>query len=205
MTLAQPLLDVLLPAYAPCSGFKATCRAMRWVPHQGHVPRGFCGAAGRLDEVRLVLVCAEPGDPHDGESHAAVRVRLRLEVLREWKGPLRRNFRKLLDECWPGFGFQERMRRTWTTESALCSAERETAEVHGDIERACADRFLLRQLSLFPGAVVVALGGKANGRLRRVGFGGHLKAFALAPPGCNYTGARPSWQKVAAEARRRVP
>lgn len=71
MTLAQPLLDVLLPAYAPCSGFKATCRAMRWVPHQGHVPRGFCGAAGRLDEVRLVLVCAEPGDPHDGESHAA--------------------------------------------------------------------------------------------------------------------------------------
>ncbi len=62
------LRRVLLPAY-PCSSFGSTCQEeMRWNPARGHVPRGFCGALGRLSEVQLVLLVAEPGDPHQGES-----------------------------------------------------------------------------------------------------------------------------------------
>jgi hypothetical protein len=43
---------------------------MRWAPEEGHVPRGFCGATGSPEDVRLVVVSAEPGDPHESEAHS---------------------------------------------------------------------------------------------------------------------------------------
>jgi hypothetical protein len=42
---------------------------MRWNPKAGHVPRGFCGAISTPDDVKLVLITAEPGDPHAEENH----------------------------------------------------------------------------------------------------------------------------------------
>jgi hypothetical protein len=36
------------------------------------VPRGFRGASGTLEEIELVLVFAEPGDPHSGETHRGI-------------------------------------------------------------------------------------------------------------------------------------
>ena len=61
---SQELIDVLEPAYAPCSGFSDKCRGVaRWCPAAGHFPRGFIGAFGDLDEVKVVIVVAEPGDP----------------------------------------------------------------------------------------------------------------------------------------------
>jgi uracil-DNA glycosylase len=66
------------------------------------------------------------------------------------------------------------------------------------VETACRQRFLDRQLDLFPGAVVVALGSKATKRLRGRTF---LSAFAAAPPGCNFRGARESWERIADAVR----
>lgn len=42
---------------------------MCWKPTKGHVPRGFCGAMGKLTDVKIVVICAEPGDPHDKEDY----------------------------------------------------------------------------------------------------------------------------------------
>lgn len=72
MKLNQSLVELLAPAYAPCAGFSDKCREMRWNPAEGHVPRGFVGAAGSPEEIELVLVCAEPGDPHQGETHGGL-------------------------------------------------------------------------------------------------------------------------------------
>lgn len=61
------IMDVLLPAYAPCPHFRSrggSCREAVWSPEQGLVPRGFLGATGELHEVRLVMVFAEPGHPY---------------------------------------------------------------------------------------------------------------------------------------------
>ena len=55
---------VILKAYGPCPALAGACSEMQWDPARGHVPREFCGATGDLDEVKLVIVCAEPGDPH---------------------------------------------------------------------------------------------------------------------------------------------
>jgi len=69
MSVPPQLAKILEPAY-PCPEFEARCKSiMRWEPKAGHVPRGYYGAIGNLDEVELILVVAEPGDPHAGEFH----------------------------------------------------------------------------------------------------------------------------------------
>jgi len=66
MPLPMPnpaLLDVLLPAYAPCQhlpGRGGSCREAVWQPQRGYIPCGFLGATGELHEVRVVMVFAEP-------------------------------------------------------------------------------------------------------------------------------------------------
>jgi hypothetical protein len=72
MKLHPSLSEILLPAYAPCADFSNACNEMRWIPEAGHVPRGFLGACGDLSDVELILVFAEPGDPHFGETHTGL-------------------------------------------------------------------------------------------------------------------------------------
>jgi hypothetical protein len=119
--------DVLVPAYKPCDCFKSTCAGMRWSPEHGHVPRGFCGAWRQLDDVELVLIVAEPGNPKQGESYQTDSPEKLLEAVSRYVyGCLERsdslyhlNIRYILRKCWPRLTFAERMRRTWITESTL--------------------------------------------------------------------------------------
>jgi hypothetical protein len=205
------LKDLLLPAYGPCPAFDSVCSDMRWSPAEGHVPRGFSGATGELREVELVLVCAEPGDPHTGERHDAGTTEewyLRstssysYKCLREGTDLFHRNIRLILKLCWPELEIGPQLRKTWITDSVLCSAKTEGGKVSGAIEQECRRRYLERQLAAMPWALVVALGGKAYERLK--GIPGVLKAISAAPPGCNYRQARPSWEQVARTVRSRT-
>ena len=54
MSMHASLQAVLSPAYR-CAEFGARCEGMRWEPKLGHVPRGFLGATGSLEEVELIL------------------------------------------------------------------------------------------------------------------------------------------------------
>lgn len=61
------LSALLLEAYEPCSNINVKsgiCPQAKWDPESGHIPRGFLGAMGALDDVELVMVFAEPGHPH---------------------------------------------------------------------------------------------------------------------------------------------
>lgn len=205
------ILTSLAPAYAPCVAFTTSCNSMKWNPRAGHVPRGFCGAIASPAEVRLVLVCAEPGDPHDGENHDAdgtVNGRLNSICLHAWncfafgKDLFHRNVRHILDLCWPNISFGQQMRYTWITDSILCSAAVEGGTVPIRVVRECTSRYLRRQLSFFPSAIVVALGTKAQSRLTKAGITSFIPASAAAPPGCNFAGAKDSWDKVAFHVKR---
>lgn len=199
------VVEALLPAFEPCPGFATSCREMRWSPELGHVPRGFSGALGRLDEVSLVLVTAEPGDPFTREQYPPSPPSAVLEAAAEYVSAARestmdtyhRNLRYILDGCFPSMTFREQMRRTWITEAVLCSALIEAGRVSRACERECRSRYLEPQLRLFPNALVVALGGKARSRLK--GWPGVVGAFAVAPPGANFKRARPSWDAVISE------
>lgn len=203
--LSGPLAAALVGAYSPCPSFRGACSGeTRWDPEAGHVPRGFCGATGDLADVDLVLVCAEPGDPHpseryDGQAAPAEIMRASsayvYRCLRDGQDLFHRNVRLILDLCFPDVPFDEQLRRTWITDSVLCSATVESGRVRKVVWESCRRRYLEAQLALLPGAVVAALGAKAYDRMR--GVPGVLKASAAAPPGCNFSGARESWEAIA--------
>ncbi len=200
------LVNILLPAFAPCPGFLGACKDyMRWNPARGDVPRGFRGATGRVDQVKLVLICAEPGNAYEDETHDGPTSLDKLrsaytrgnESIERPSDQFARNIRTILNMAWPGLSLEEQMRMTWLTESVLCSAAVEGGRVPLVIEGECADRYLLRQLALFPDARIVALGNKAQGRLARIGVP-FVGAWAAAPPGCNRREAPESWKRAVA-------
>ena len=202
------LHDLLLEAYRPCPEFSNVCHDMRWDPKGGHVPRGFCGATAALEYVQLVLVASEPGDPHPREQHPCGATDAfqsaydyAYECFRSGRDLFHRNIRLILDLCWPGEDFDTQMRRAWITDSVLCSAKVEGGRVRAVVGKTCRGLYLERQLAAFPQAVVVALGTKAAKRLAGLEF---IRAFAAAPPGCNFQGARKSWEFVASEVHRRA-
>jgi hypothetical protein len=203
--IAPNLARVLSPAYGPCAEFSVNCGEMRWNPSAGHVPRGFLGACGDQSEVDLILVVAEPGDPHHGESHSGLdsAYTYATTAFRMGKDQFHRNIRQILDMCWPDIAFEQQLRKFWLTESVLCSARNEGGSVSRKASMACGQRYLLAQLALFPQALVVALGGKAKDRLRAIGVRDFVPVWAAAPPGCNRPEAFESWQTIPAELERR--
>jgi hypothetical protein len=178
---------------------------MRWNPETGHVPRGFYGAIGNLSEVELVLVVAEPGDPHGGETHTGLDIAYDYagRVLRSGKDQFHRNLKKIFDLCWPDAPIEQQLRKVWLTESVLCSAKEEGARVPTSSCRACGQRYLLPPLSLFQRALVVACGNKARDRLRDLGFSEFIAVRAVAPPGGNNPDAYESWKRIPVELARR--
>jgi hypothetical protein len=207
----KEMRDVLLPAFAPCTGFSTSCTSMRWIPQAGHVPRDFCGATGELRDVRLVLVVAEPGDPHPGEAYEPTSpAELLASVCQHAYGAFahgtdlfHRNIRGILNDCWPSLTFDEQLRRTWITESVLCSATKECGPVRSRVYRACASTYLGRQLALLPDAVVAALGAKARDRMKHLGRP-YIRAGAVAPSGCHQPRVRQSWKAISAAVTARA-
>ncbi len=197
--------DSLKPAYYPCPGFGGACREMRWKPECGHVPRGFCGATGEITDVKVVLLCAEPGDPHKGENHIGSNPNDILNKVYSYayycfeskKDLFHCNVRQIMDLLWPSESFNDQLKKTWITDSVLCSAQKEGGHVSKNIARECQHRYLEPQLKLFPGAFVIALGNKAY---NRIGYLKNnfiiIKAYAAAPPGCNSSKAIASWKEA---------
>ena len=181
---------ILEPAYKPCRGFAGTCAAMRWCPSEGHVPRGCYGALGEVSDVRLVMVLAEPGSPGKEEVHTGMisAFEYAARCYLEDGGQGHRNVRAIIGRCFPGLPLRQAMRKVWITESVLCSAESALAQIDRGIEEECVKRYLLPQLTLFPNAIVAAMGGKAYRRLRRFSrFIPNLGEYgAVYPPGCNF-------------------
>ena len=124
------LKEILKPAYQ-CVGFDSTCDPpMRWTPHSGHVPRGFYGATGELEEVTLVLVLAEPGNPSPNpgpeECYEDVESAFGFTgyCFLTGGGQGHENVRHLICRCFPGLSLVDAMRKVWITESVLCSRSR---------------------------------------------------------------------------------
>jgi hypothetical protein len=113
-----------------------------------------------------------------------------------------RNIRFILDLCFPNATLEEQLRRSWITNSVLCSADVECGSVPARVIRECRQRYLMPALQLMPDALIAALGRKAEERLagvnRRV-----IRAAHPSPPGCRFKRARPSWIALAEELHER--
>jgi hypothetical protein len=197
MTISPPLATVLSPAYR-CPEFDRACDQMRWEPGVGHVPRGFYGATGEISEVELVLVVAEPGDPHPGEVHTGLRsaYEYKGKILREPRDLIHYNLRYIFDLCWPGETIDRQMRKVWVTQSVLCSARKPGDNIPRQSSFKCGQRYLLPQLVLFPSALIVACGNKARDRLNALRVPEFLHVRAIGAPEGNKPGARESWKRI---------
>ena len=207
-TPVEDIASILKPAYAPCAGFAGACKGVaRWDPPNGNVPRGFVGALGALDDVEVVILLAEPGNPHSGEMYSGSNkleqtCAYAYEALSQGTDLFHRNLRYLLGRVFPGLSLEDQLRRAWITETYLCSAPNEAGPVARGAESECATRYLSQELELLRDRPVIALGNKAYDRVRRVTHVRNLKkAYAVAPPGCNHRPARPSWDSAGDWAR----
>jgi hypothetical protein len=164
------LKKILNIAYYPCPGFHGACSSMRWEPSIGHVPRGYFGAHGDLKEVRAVIVFAEPGDPLPEESYSnldpAHIEEAATSLLKFRDAAFHSNVRLLLECIVPEAPLAEKLKYVWATNAVLCSALKVSGNVPRDIESECAKRYLEAQLDLFPYAKIIAVGKKAERRLK---------------------------------------
>lgn len=203
MMPCREVLRLLQTAY-PCAGFDEPCAAVAWAPGEGEVPRGFCGATGTPGDVRLVLVMGEADAapaPRFAEAAApreiiAAICRDTWLALSEGRDSQHRNLRHLLRGCFPGLDLPGILRHAWITRAVLC-APGSLAEIPPAAARHCRQRYLDRQLALFPGATVMALGQSAARRL------GHLPGVVNlahpAPPEGSQRHAREGWNRAAAQ------
>jgi len=198
MELNKILVELLKEAYEPCSELAHTCISMKWEPAAGFIPRGFLGATGSIEEVKLVLVCAEPGDPHKNEIHTG------MESVYEYANHafetkmdvFHKNIRLIMDLCWPDLSFDEQLRKVWITESVLCSAHKECGSISKFVEKKCVEKYLRPQLRLFPNALIVAMGNKAKERIKNIGFNYFISVDSAAAPGGNTQKAKESWKEI---------
>lgn len=159
-------------------------------------------ATASIALLSLVLLIAEPGNPYSSERHAGSNPTEFIESVSAYAFEqyerrtdlIHRNMRGILDRCWPGQILREQLRKTWISETYLCSAVREGGSVPAASWRTCAKDYLGPQLRLLADRVVVVLGKKAQQRAADFPF--VHKAGAVSPPGCNFPEARASWDAI---------
>ncbi len=164
---------------------------MKWEPSQGFIPRGWIGGIGKIHEIRLVFVVAEPNSPmgeeedkyvgnissqnimtlyHDVAMLALMDGKTKQISRNEKKMKSRFHSRMLdiLQMFWaPQAEFAEILTRTWITPAVLCSEARNLKNGNSKVEKACAKIYLKKQLDILrEHAFIVALGEKARNRLR---------------------------------------
>ncbi len=213
------LISVLKRAYAPrCPHFSShggSCPESTWEPQCGHVPRGFLGATGALEEVRVVMVLAEPGNPQhseeydsnlDSEGMLKSTVKFVHQCYDRRCGKLHSHARWFLDCLYPKLEFEEQLRRVWITESRLCSLNESAGQGRLELYWRCEDHYLAEQLKLLSHADVVAFGGKARATVRRLRkrqpIRQVIEAFALSPRPSQLDDAHHSWEDALRELRK---
>ena len=214
---AIELVNILEPAYTPCRAFASACAGTAtWSPARGHVPRGFLGGAGSIDDIELILLTAEPGNPHCHacrgpdlvpRSILATTIADTHRCFQDKADLFHRNMRRILDLAFPGLALDDQLRRVWITNSYLCSAPKEAGRVPVAAANTCGATYLKAQLQLLSNCPLIAFGGKAHDRANRLlGSIPNLstrlfRGYAASPPGCNHRDAYKSWCAAVNSAR----
>ena len=203
----ERLIDMLL-SMQRCGNFDV-CAEAKYDPASGHVPRGFSGATGSLDEVLLVMVMAEPGFPLDGEKYKGepvedLKLLLCSKYLRSGENLIHRNVLKFLNDVFPMLdgNIDELLKRVWLTESRHCSIANEIGNIRKRDRLICSQRHLVEQFKLFPNAIVLLAGNKA-GQVKGL-INNTIECGAFAPPGCNHFKVRQSHTDAAEKVRRHI-
>lgn len=227
----QSVSQALSKLLYKCEGFAKGCskeereKGVVWKPENGYIPRGMLGATGTIDEVQLILVLAEPGNPHEGDDYwlrenYGIKVSTSEDRERMFKAACEytykcyakhkdthhTNVRVILDLCFgSAIGFDTQLKHVWITESTLCSLPENQPESGGhmpvDISERCAILQINKQLNLFPNAMVALIGGKARTRAKYMNLLGKTvaKTESSSPTDRRPQKMRNTWRELASE------
>jgi hypothetical protein len=191
------------------SEFERLCRlhGLPWDFVGGYEPRWYNGPAP--EQVAVLVLMAEPGAITTTE-----REHLLPAITHEqWLSPYdlrlqehywRENLRALCAHIWP----LDTERAMFDHLGGSCTfwmslpPGAQTSDVPAALLRYFLPRYLVRFLSLFSNATIVAAGAKARDRLRQLGVP-HESCWAFTRPGCNQPAARESWRAVGCAVRER--
>ena len=209
--MEDELLDMLVDMQK-CSNF-GVCDHAVYDPQGGHVPRGFSGATGSLDEVYLVMVFAEPGFPlpeekFSGNPERDLEVLLDPKYLRSRTNPFHANIRTFLDGVFPQFcgDFDRQLNHVWLTQSRLCSISEELGTIKRSARLMCSRKHLVEQVKLFPNAIVLFAGEKPKqmrGEVKKI-HENTTDCFSFAPLNSQKVAAKESHQQAAIECKDHV-
>ena len=208
-TPVQEFVEILQPAYR-CSSFDGACKgSATWKPNFGYVPRGFVGALGSIDEVKVILLSDRPGNPFSQERYSAPNeleqtIHFTFQCSSKRIPPFHENLGYLLDRLFPNEALEDQLRKAWETNSYLCSFPEHADDAPTKAWHECVDRYLVPQLALLPGRPVIALGTTVGKRARRAGVDKNLlfEANALRQRSrSRERSARRTWEEAARWAR----
>ncbi|RMD87238.1 MAG: hypothetical protein D6813_13840, partial [Calditrichaeota bacterium] len=146
------------------------------------MPRGFCGGTGKLKDIKLVLILAEPSNnTQSNEQYLKTKPNELLDEVSKFvynayeksQDEFHQNARRFLNLVWPGLNFHEQMKKTWITESVLCSVPpiegkekgNSLADIDKEICKKCSEKYLLKQLKKMHDCCIVKVGTKAKRRI----------------------------------------
>lgn len=187
--------------------FKSLCEqaGLPWDPDAGYEPRWYNGPAP--EDVRLLFLMAEPGPITPTEAHSllpAVSHRpwttgfdLSLQE-HYWRGHLR----EFCSHIWPEDTEEHMYAHVGGTSTFWMSLPhgQTTKQVPGFVVNYFLEHYLSRFLSLFPQAQLLAVGGKARDRLKKLGVEFYT-CSAFNNPEANKPRARESWRRTAVELK----
>lgn len=194
--------------------FRELCETnnLPWDFKGGYEPRWYNGPPPK--DVKLLFLMAEPGAITDTERNNLLPAIQHTEWLRGYdtrkqEHYWRDNLCKLCGYIWPR-ETEENMYRYLGGSCTFWMSLRpgkQNANVPLELEKYFLTTYMGRFLALFPNAVLLAAGGKAQARLkkfRRLTNSGVAfeTCWAFTRPACNQAAARESWH-VAGEAIRR--
>ena len=157
----KELQEIFLPAYEPCKHFGDPCARRRWNPIDGHIPRGFTGAFGTLQDVELVIVAWRPAPKvQEDESYTAEvagngRVRKPTELMaqackftytciNERREDYHEEIHDVIDSYFGGNDFRQKLRKAFIMQVCLCSK----GEPGDESVRTCNNEYLQKALAI---------------------------------------------------------
>ena len=181
-------MKILRWAYGPCCGFGGACSGTaKWKPECGHVPRGFVGALGRIREIKVVILLDKPGQPFWDEEYLGKSKLAKLKqtskftfsAIEDEASPFQKRLKYLLNYLFLDIQDQLdlQLRKTWITETYLCSIRPSKKDAPPLAKQECVDRYLAPQLDLLSERPVIALGGIAYKQAQELIPDVYLKQF----------------------------
>jgi hypothetical protein len=180
------------------SRFKDLCEShgLPWAPEEGFEPRGYNGPDPA--EVRVLYVSAEPGPITEEEKLdllPAVTQHSWMEFdTRQSQHYWRENLFSLCQSIWPE-DTAENMDKYLAGAQAFWMSPPSgdaTAKISRELEDYFSEKYFYRLLDMMPNAVVLAAGGKAQERLKRMGVD-YVKCASFMRPGCNADKNKATW------------